>query len=621
MQRTRRGLLGVGAAAVVGLSGCLGVEGVVVPRRGRGRPSERGRRRRRWRRWRDRRRRAGRRRRPRTGRERGARDGDRNVVDDAVWFATEYPSAVATYRDAIREVVAEIDDVRDAVDENDAVTVEMADRLDEAGRTAADTAADALEPQFHPDSGSSRARSGTSRSSGRSPPRRCRPLLRGALADAPRLRRRRHRHLRRRGVLPRADPQSAFEPPVVPLPGRRRRASDGVSAARRSWNSASRVVDSRRLRTSRTTTRSMIGTRSRGYRERVRGGPPRGTARAPRTDTALRGPDRGAVRRVCDPPRRRQPTESDVRGWAHELEGVPCTCSGIRTRRPRTIGSTRRSLPPRLKGARRSTPTPPRPDPISRGRDGGGEEARAAGESGSDEGDGEDGEDQAPIYQGPDPLAPPYPHHHEAEGGTGSASTPASSTATSCRPASSWSRPGSRVTRGRNAPAGRDNWRTGGRSSDERKRSRSHGGGVRGRRRRRRARRRRDHRVGGDRARRRGGHRRDRAVRPGVRRAVVPRHHRRRLGHCASARRRPRPPRRVAGVRRERQPRPAGSEGLGALAYGLVVVVVVVASSQGEAATQAHGIADAFGSILTTAVGRRCRRRRGDRRVLGLVTE
>ncbi|WP_050032372.1 hypothetical protein [Halorubrum halophilum] len=41
--------------------------------------------------------------------------------------------------------------------------------------------------------------------------------------------------------------------------------------------------------------------------------------------------------------------------------------------------------------------------------------------------------------------------------------------------------------------------------------------------------------------------------------------------------------------------------GLGALAYGLVVVVLVVAS-QGEAAAQAHGIADAFGSILTTAV-------------------
>jgi len=163
MQRTRRGLLGVGAAAVVGLSGCLGVEGVEYPDAAAEDPPNAD------------------------GGDDGGGDGEtagdeqvdgddpepvanealatatRNVVDDAVWFATEYPSAVATYRDAIREVVAEIDDVRDAVDENDAVTVEMADRLDEAGRTAADTAADALEPQFHPDSGSSRARSGTSR--------------------------------------------------------------------------------------------------------------------------------------------------------------------------------------------------------------------------------------------------------------------------------------------------------------------------------------------------------------------------------------------------------------------------------------------------------------------------
>ena len=41
--------------------------------------------------------------------------------------------------------------------------------------------------------------------------------------------------------------------------------------------------------------------------------------------------------------------------------------------------------------------------------------------------------------------------------------------------------------------------------------------------------------------------------------------------------------------------------GIGALVYGLVVVVFVVAS-QGEAATQAHGIADALGPIITTAV-------------------
>ncbi|WP_280587852.1 hypothetical protein, partial [Halorubrum sp. Boch-26] len=75
----------------------------------------------------------------------------RNVVDDAVWFATEYRDAVATYRDAIADVVAEIDAVREVADENDAVTAEMADRLDAAGRAAADRAADALEPHFRPE--------------------------------------------------------------------------------------------------------------------------------------------------------------------------------------------------------------------------------------------------------------------------------------------------------------------------------------------------------------------------------------------------------------------------------------------------------------------------------------
>ncbi|PAU83215.1 hypothetical protein CK500_10455 [Halorubrum salipaludis] len=151
MQRTRRGLLGVGAAAVAGLSGCLGVEGVEYPDAASEDPPNAD-----------------------GGDGDGGDDGDgnadeqvdgddagpvanealaaatRNVVDDAVWFATEYPSAVETYRAAIREVVAEIDDVRDEADANDAVTVEMADRLDEAGRAAADTAADALEPHFHP---------------------------------------------------------------------------------------------------------------------------------------------------------------------------------------------------------------------------------------------------------------------------------------------------------------------------------------------------------------------------------------------------------------------------------------------------------------------------------------
>lgn len=40
--------------------------------------------------------------------------------------------------------------------------------------------------------------------------------------------------------------------------------------------------------------------------------------------------------------------------------------------------------------------------------------------------------------------------------------------------------------------------------------------------------------------------------------------------------------------------------GLGALVYGLVVVVLVVAS-QGGAATQAYGVTDALGSIATTS--------------------
>jgi len=153
MQRTRRGLLGVGAAAVAGLSGCLGVEGVEYPDAADDDPPD-----------------------PGDGSDAGdgesgepgdgddqpdTDDGDpvanealaaatRNVVDDAVWFATEYPSAVETYRAAVREFVAEIDAVRDAADASDAVTSEMADRLDEAGRAAAETAAGALEPYFHP---------------------------------------------------------------------------------------------------------------------------------------------------------------------------------------------------------------------------------------------------------------------------------------------------------------------------------------------------------------------------------------------------------------------------------------------------------------------------------------
>ncbi|MDZ5812618.1 hypothetical protein U4E84_14815, partial [Halorubrum sp. AD140] len=83
-----------------------------------------------------------------------------DVVDDAVWFATEYATAVATYRDAIADLVAKIDAVRETADADGEVSVEMADRLEEAGRAAADRAATALEPHFHPEA---RIRSRTER--------------------------------------------------------------------------------------------------------------------------------------------------------------------------------------------------------------------------------------------------------------------------------------------------------------------------------------------------------------------------------------------------------------------------------------------------------------------------
>lgn len=158
MQRTRRGLLGAGVGVAAGLAGCLGVEGVEYPAAADddspgaddGADTD--------------------------GADDGAgedEDGDasdadqvddetesvenealaaatRRVVEDTVWFATEYPAAVETYRDAIRDLVGEIDAVRESVEADGAATVEMAERLDDAGRDAGDRAADALEPHFHP---------------------------------------------------------------------------------------------------------------------------------------------------------------------------------------------------------------------------------------------------------------------------------------------------------------------------------------------------------------------------------------------------------------------------------------------------------------------------------------
>ena len=142
MQRTRRGLLAFGFAA--GLAGCLGVEGVEYPDADPD-PAE-----------------------PDDDTADGSdneRDEEqvddpgipenealttatRRVVDDAVWFATEYPDAVETYRSAIGALVSEIDAVRSTVESDGVATDEMVDQLNDAGQTAADRAAAALEPQF-----------------------------------------------------------------------------------------------------------------------------------------------------------------------------------------------------------------------------------------------------------------------------------------------------------------------------------------------------------------------------------------------------------------------------------------------------------------------------------------
>ncbi|MDB2274940.1 MULTISPECIES: hypothetical protein [Halorubrum] len=154
MQRTRRALLGVGAA-LVGTAGCLGVEGVEYPDAPEAADA------------------------PGDGGDGGDADdppedppsddpadadGDppvtnaaladatREVVDDAVWFATEYPDAVATYRDAVAEAVSTVRSVRATVDEEAAIATEQVDAVAAAGETAASRAAEALEPHFSPGS-------------------------------------------------------------------------------------------------------------------------------------------------------------------------------------------------------------------------------------------------------------------------------------------------------------------------------------------------------------------------------------------------------------------------------------------------------------------------------------
>ena len=131
MQRTRRGVLGsVAGVGLAGIAGCLGVEGVEYPD---GEPAD------------DAESEA-----VDEGPNSELADATRAVVDDTLWFATEYIDATTAYIDAIGRVIDEIDTIRETVRTEDRVESEMADRLETLGFEAADRAAEALEPHFSP---------------------------------------------------------------------------------------------------------------------------------------------------------------------------------------------------------------------------------------------------------------------------------------------------------------------------------------------------------------------------------------------------------------------------------------------------------------------------------------
>lgn len=130
MQRTRRGVLGVIAGGgLAGLAGCLGVEGVEYPE---GEPEDDGESE------------------PSGGPNDPLADATRAVVDDTLWFATEYHEATTEYLEAIGAVLEEIDAIRETVRTDHRVESEMADRLETLGMEAADRAVEALEPHFSP---------------------------------------------------------------------------------------------------------------------------------------------------------------------------------------------------------------------------------------------------------------------------------------------------------------------------------------------------------------------------------------------------------------------------------------------------------------------------------------
>ncbi|CDK40339.1 hypothetical protein [Halorubrum sp. AJ67] len=142
MQRTRRNLLT--ASATVCLTGCLDVDGVTYPDEpvpnesdpDRGMPPDDDQ--------------AGDPTNDNLGPHPDLAAATRSVVDDTIWFAVSYPSAIDTYREATADVLTIIESVRKSIDGQTDPTAAMAKRLEAAGYDAAERSAAALEPHFEP---------------------------------------------------------------------------------------------------------------------------------------------------------------------------------------------------------------------------------------------------------------------------------------------------------------------------------------------------------------------------------------------------------------------------------------------------------------------------------------
>ena len=77
-------------------------------------------------------------------------DATRRVVDDSLWFATEYRLSIREYLEAIDSVISDIDTAYTEVQESTDLTHSIVEQLNESGSIAAERAENSLTPHFDP---------------------------------------------------------------------------------------------------------------------------------------------------------------------------------------------------------------------------------------------------------------------------------------------------------------------------------------------------------------------------------------------------------------------------------------------------------------------------------------